>query len=44
MEEPNANERKQTMGFLIRIAIVQGISKGARFKFWGKFMDFNYVT
>jgi hypothetical protein len=28
MEEPNVNEREQTMGFLTGTAIVQDISKG----------------
>jgi len=44
MEEPNVNEREQTMGFLTSTIIVQGISEGAHKQILGQVMDLNCLT
>jgi hypothetical protein len=44
MEEPNANEREQAMGFCNGTIAMQGISKGAHRWILGQVMDFNYLT
>jgi len=44
MEEPNVNEREQTMLFLIGTIVVQGISEGTHKQILGQVMDFNCLT
>jgi hypothetical protein len=44
MEEPNANEKEQAMGFCISTIVVQGIFKGAYRRILGQVMDLNCLT
>jgi hypothetical protein len=44
MEEPNANEREDAMGFRTSTKTMQGIFKGAHRWILGQVMDFNYLT